>query len=177
MVAGILQKAKKEGKLRAVGISTNDLQQVEYLHSLQCLDVVQYAKNIMAPHRDLSDWIERHHAGGVVRGAFNGGRLSGRYFRQPPQFSPDDIRRRIIKGDAAADFAKYAVFEELLTPERGMIQLALRYLLDDAGTATIIPGGKSLADYQAAIRAADLPPLTEAERARVHELREKVLQT
>jgi aryl-alcohol dehydrogenase-like predicted oxidoreductase len=174
-VAEFLSKAKKEGKVRAVGISTNDLQQVEYLHSLGCLDVVQYARNIIEPQRDLSDWIARHQAGGVVRGAFYGGRLSGRYFHQAPRFSPDDIRRRIVKGDAAADFAKYAVFEELLTPERGMIQLALGYLLDDAGTATIIPGGKSLDDYRAAIRATELPPLTPAERGRLHELREKIL--
>ncbi len=175
LVAGILQQAKKAGKVRAVGISTNDLQHVEYLHSLGCLDVVQYAKNIMTPHRDLSDWVAQYQVGGVVRGAFYGGRLSGRYFHQPPQFSPDDIRQRIIKGDAASDFAKYAVFEELLTPERGMIQLALRYLLDTAGTSTIIPGGKSLADYHAAIRATGLPPLTEAERVRIGELREKIL--
>ncbi len=176
-VAEILQKAKQEGKVRAVGISSNDLQQVEYLRSLDCLDVVQYAKNMIDPRRDLSEWIERHEVAGVVRGAFHGGRLSGRYFHQPPNFSPDDIRQRIVTGNIAADFARYSVFEELLTPDRGMIQLALRYLLDEPGTTTIIPGGKSLADYQAATRATELPSLTEAERTRVHELREKILNT
>ncbi len=176
IVAEFLLKAKKEGKVRAVGISTNDLQQVEYLHSLGCLDVVQYARNIMEPHLDLAGWVARHQAGGVVRGGFYGGRLSGRYFHQAPEFSPDDIRQRIAKGDAGADFARYAVFEELLTPERGMIQLALRYLLDDPGTTTIIPGGKSIKDYQAAIRATELPPLTEAERGRIDELRENLLK-
>jgi aryl-alcohol dehydrogenase-like predicted oxidoreductase len=174
-VASYLQKLKHEGKVRAVGISTNDLQQVEYLHSLGCLDVVQYAKNIMEPHRDLSEWVASHQAGGVVRGAFYGGRLSGRYFHQAPDFSPDDIRKRILKENASADFAKYAVFEELLTPERGMIQLALRYLLDDPGTTTIIPGGKSIADYQAAIRATELPPLTASEQSRISRLRDKLL--
>ena len=88
LVAGILQQAKKAGKVRAVGISTNDLQHVEYLHSLGCLDVVQYAKNIMTPHRDLSDWVAQHQVGGVVRGAFYGGRLSGRYFHQAASIFP-----------------------------------------------------------------------------------------
>ncbi len=174
-VAEFLQKARRDGKVRAVGISTNDLLQVEYLHSLGCLDVVQYSKNMIETCRDLSDWVVRHGVGGVVRGAFYGGRLSGRYFHQAPDFSPDDIRRRILKGDATAEFARYAAFEELLTPERGMIQLALRYLLDDPGTTTIIPGGKSLADYQAAVRATDLPPLTEAEKRRIAELRDGLL--
>ena len=70
-----------------------------------------------------------------------------------------------------------AVFEELLTPERGMVQMALRYLLDEPTTLTIIPGGKSLEDYQAAIRATELAPLTEAERMRVAELRKMATTT
>ncbi len=173
-VAEILLKAKSEGKLRAVGISTNDLQQVGYLHSLGCLDVVQYPKNMMDPNRELSEWIERHGVGGVVRGAFAGGRLSGRYFRQAPEFDADDIRRRWLNANAAREFARYAAFEELLTPERGMIQLALRFLLDQPGTTTIIPGGKSLRDYQEAIRATELPPLTEAEKLRIAQLRDAI---
>ena len=173
--AEYLLKQKAAGKVRAVGISTNNLDAVKYLHSLGCLDVVQYPKNMIDTQREMSDWVAAHGAGGVVRGAFYGGRLSGRYFRQPPAFSADDIRQRILKGDPAEEFARYAVFEELLTPERGMIQLALRYLLDDAGTTTIIPGGKSLADYQAAIRATELPPLTPAEQARIAELRAAIL--
>ncbi len=173
-VAAFLLKAKAEGKVRAAGISTNDLGQVEYLHSLGILDVVQYAKNMMDPHPDLSNWVARHDAGGVVRGAFAGGRLSGKYFRQAPKFPADDVRNRWLKPDAAEEFARYAAFEELLTPERGMIQLALRFLLDEPGTSTIIPGGKSIHDYREAIRATNLPPLTDAERTRIAQLREAI---
>ena len=175
-VAGFLQKAKQEGKIRAIGISTNDLQQIGHLHSLGCLDVVQYAKNMMDPQPELSEWVARHQAGGVVRGAFYAGRLSGRYFRQAPKFAADDVRSLRIRGDAGAEFARYAAFEELLTPERGMIQLALRYLLDDAATSTIIPGGKSARDYREAIRATELPPLTVDERERISKLRELLLK-
>jgi aryl-alcohol dehydrogenase-like predicted oxidoreductase len=173
-VAEFLRKAKQQGKIRAAGISTNDLQHVEYLHSLGCLDVVQYAKNMMDPQRELSDWVARHEAGGVVRGAFAGGRLSGRYFRQPPEFTVDDTRRYRLNVDSAEEFARYTAFEELLTPERGMIQLALRFLLDTPGTSTIIPGGKSIHDYHQAIRATELPPLTEAEMKRIAALREDI---
>ena len=173
-VAAFLAKAKQEGKVRAVGISTNDLPQVEYLHSLGCLDVVQYAKNMMGPNIGLSEWVENHSAGGVVRGAFAGGRLSGRYFRQGPEFGSDDIRKRWLAENSAEEFARYAAFEELLTPERGMIQLALRFLLDDPATSTIIPGGKSLHDYQEAIRATELPPLTDAEKTRIAEIRDQI---
>jgi len=170
-----LLKAKQQGKVRALGISTNNLEHVEYLNSLGCVDVVQYPKNIMEPARDISAWVAAHNAGGVIRGAFFNGRLSGRYFHKPPTFSPDDIRQRIVKEDPGTEFARYAVFEEMLTPERGMIQLALRYLLDDPGTTTIIPGGKSLEDYKAAIRATEIPPLTEAEQNRIVELRDEII--
>jgi aryl-alcohol dehydrogenase-like predicted oxidoreductase len=174
-VAELLAKAKREGKIRAAGISTNNRQQIDYLHSLGCLDVVQYATNLVVPERDLSQWLARHEIGAVVRGAMYRGRLSGRYFHRAPELSPDDTRRYRIKGEIGREFARYAVFEELVTPERGMVQLALRFLLDDAGTSTIIPGGKTLEDYAEAIRATELPPLTGAENRRIAELREQLL--
>ena len=111
----------------------------------------------------------------MVRGAFAGGRLSGKYFRQGPQFDPDDIRNRWANEQTAAEFARYAAFEELVTRERGMIQLALRFLLDEPGTSTIIPGGKSLDDYREAIRATELPPLTAQEQERISALRANIL--
>ena len=173
-VAEFLQKAKEEGKVRAVGISTNDLQQIEYLNSLGCLDVVQYGKNLMEANRPLSEWVEKHHVGGVVRGAFHSGRLSGRYFRQAPEFGPDDTRLQRCEGNVAKEFARYSAFEALVTPERGMIQLALRFLLDEPGTSTIILGGKSVQDYQEAIKATEIPSLTHGERKRIVEIRERI---
>ncbi|MGA3169527.1 MAG: aldo/keto reductase [Chthoniobacteraceae bacterium] len=173
-VVGFLLKAKAQGKVRALGISTADLRDAEYLHSLGCLDVVQYPKNMMDPQLEMSNWIDAHQAGGVVRGAFAGGRLSGRYFHRRPEFVRDDNRSRWLTPELAAQYERYAVFEELLTPERGMVQLALRFLLDEPGTSTIIPGGKSLRDYQEAIRATELQPLTESERNRIAVLREEI---
>jgi len=175
-VARILDMAKRNGQVRAVGISTSDASQVEFLHSLGCLDVVQFPHSILSPQDSIREFLARHDIGGVVRGAFAGGRLSGRYFRSAPQFRPDDVRS-LRSGDPeswAAEFARYAVFEELLTQERGMIQLALRYLLDEPTTHAIIPGGKSVEDYVQAIRATEIPPLTPQERARVEQLRDQL---
>jgi aryl-alcohol dehydrogenase-like predicted oxidoreductase len=119
-------------------------------------------------------FLAEHKVGGVVRGAFAGGRLSGRYFHSPPQFNPADLRSNQQRDgmDLATEFARYAVFEELLTPERGMVQLALRWLLDEPTTSVIIPGGKSLDDYRQAIRATELPPLSTREKARIEELKQ-----
>ncbi|MCX6966334.1 MAG: aldo/keto reductase [Verrucomicrobia bacterium] len=173
IAAQFLLDAKARGQVRSIGISTNSLPQMEYLKSLGCLDVVQFPHSMMSADDSIPNFLQENGVAGVVRGAFEGGRLSGRYFRQAPQFSPDDIRSNRIKAETAAhEFSRYALFEELLEPGREMIPLALRYLLDYPAVASIIPGGKSLADYQKASRASDLAPLTADERLRVAQIRE-----
>jgi myo-inositol catabolism protein IolS len=173
-VATLLAAAKQKGQVRAVGISTSHLADVAFLHSLDCLDVVQFPRSMISPPDPMVNYLAKYQVGGVVRGAFAGGRLSGRDFHSAPQFRPEDIRSNQQRDgiDLAAEFARYAVFEELLTPQRGMVQLALRWLLDEPTTSVIIPGGKSLEDYRQAVRATELPPLTPAETARIAELRE-----
>lgn len=172
-VAKFLLAARQKGQVRAIGISTSNLADVENLHSLGCLDVVQFPHSMISPPDPIVDFLSKYPIGGVVRGAFAGGRLSGRYFYSPPQFSREDIRSNMPQGtnDLTAEFARYAVFEELLVPGRGMVQLALRWLLDEPTTHVIIPGGKSLEDYRQTIRATELPPLTSAERTRIEELK------
>ena len=171
--AKFLLEAKRAGLVRAIGISTRDVRQAEVLLQLGCLDVVQFPHSMISPPDPLVALLEKTGAGGIVRGAFAGGRLSGKYFRRAPQFAADDIRSTRCGAAAATaqEFARYAAFEALLTPARGMIQLALRWLLDEATTGTIIPGGKSLEDYRQAARASELPPLTPAERARIEQLK------
>jgi aryl-alcohol dehydrogenase-like predicted oxidoreductase len=167
-----LLEAKRKGQVRAIGLSTANVQAAELLLKLGVLDVVQFPRSLVSPPDPLVALVAASGAGGIVRGAFAGGRLSGKYFHHAPQFAADDIRLgRFGGGEAAArDFARYSVFEELLTPQRGMIQLALRWLLDEPTTSTIIPGGKSLDDYRQALRATELPPLTPAEKARMAQL-------
>ncbi|MCX7009631.1 MAG: aldo/keto reductase [Kiritimatiellaeota bacterium] len=177
--AKFLLEAKRKGQVRVIGISTANAESAAFVQRLGCLDVVQFPHSMVSPPDPLVALLATSGAGGIVRGAFAGGRLSGKYFHQAPQFPPDDIRSTRLGNSAALaqDFARYAAFEELLTPARGMIPLALRWLLDEPTTSTIIPGGKSLADYQHAIRATELPPLTAAEHVHIEQLKRKLLAT
>lgn len=168
-----LEQARREGKVRAVGISTDDLGLCRFLHGLGALDVVQFPRSLLEPRTALAAFLAEVGAGGIVRGVFAHGRLSGRYFHEPPRFAADDIRGGWYPADrAAAEFARYSVFEELLTPERTMAKLALRYALDLPGTDSVILGAKRVADYETALAATELPPLTKGESSRVAELRE-----
>jgi aryl-alcohol dehydrogenase-like predicted oxidoreductase len=173
-VARVLESARKKGQVRAVGISTVHFAHIEFLQKLG-LDVVQFYQNMAEPQEQITNFIAEHRLGGVVRGAFAGGRLSGKYFARPPAFSPEDIRNNKFKADTrAADFAKYKVFEELVTRERSMPRLALRWLLDLPTTHTIILGAKSFSEYQDAAGATTLPRLSDSEQARIAELRKQL---
>jgi aryl-alcohol dehydrogenase-like predicted oxidoreductase len=170
-VARYLERAKKEGKVRAVGISTDDLETCRFLHGLGVLDVVQFPQNLLEPRLALTEFLAEVDAGGIVRGAFAQGRLSGRYFREPPRLAADDIRVNWFAAEKiGAEFSRYAVFLELVKASRSMPQLALRYLLDRPTTHTIILGAKSLDEYQHALAATELPALSAEETARIGEL-------
>jgi aryl-alcohol dehydrogenase-like predicted oxidoreductase len=175
-VARYLDQAKREGKVRAVGISTDRIEACRLLLDVGGLDVVELPQNILEPRKELAAFLAEHQLGGIVRGAFAHGRLSGKYFHAPPRFAPEDIRGNWYPADrAAAEFGRYAVFEELVTPSRSMVQLALRYLLDRPTTGTIILGAKTLAEYETAIAASELPGLAETENARLGALRDRLL--
>lgn len=162
-----LLKLKREGKVRAVGISTSEVAICRRLLALGLLDVVQYAHSLIQEPRDMIQFQKSAGVGGIVRGAFASGRLSGKYFRAPPRFADDDIRRNWFPPDEAARaeaFARYAVFERWVTPARSMAQLALRWVLDEPATHTVIIGAKSIEDYATAIAATEIPPLSPSER-------------
>ena len=105
----------------------------------------------------------------MVRGALEGGKLSGRYFHKAPEFAPDDIRKSRYD---AAEAQRYAVYEPLLPPGVSMTAFALRYLLDFPTTHTIVMGGATLDQYREAAGACGLPPLSAETHARLREIRE-----
>jgi len=170
-VAEFLAAAREQGKIRAAGISTHWVEPCRRLLELGCLDVVQFPQNIMQPAKEMADLIRTHALGGVVRGAFFAGKLSGRYFDSPPDFSPDDVRSVRFKAAERSAFPRYGAFRKLVTPHRNMVQLALRYLLDKPSTATIILGAKDLPAYQQALAATRLPSLTPDELTELETIR------
>jgi len=170
-VARALAEAKRAGKIRAAGISTANPEYCSWFAEHGILDVVQYPRSLLS-HDEDPLWAAVAGVGGIVRGAFAGGRLSGKYFAEAPRFAADDIRAGRFTGEAGAEaFRRCAVFAELVTPMRTMPQVALRWLLDLPGTHSVVLGAKTLAEYSDAAGACAVPPLTAGERARIAELR------
>jgi aryl-alcohol dehydrogenase-like predicted oxidoreductase len=153
--AEILQKAKDKGMIRALGISTTDLSNVEELIKRDMLDVVQYVSSILSPAEEMQKLINDNNLGGITRGVMAGGCLSGRYFHSKLECKTGDRR---AWGDE--DYSRFNVFETLIPEGMTMAQLACRFILDQKASHTIILGAKNLKDYKAAIEAVGFDPLS-----------------
>ncbi|MBL7215516.1 MAG: aldo/keto reductase [Phycisphaerae bacterium] len=154
----ILECAKKEGKIRFYGISTNDFNLIKALHQHAMLDILQYHTNILEPNPDIYDFIRKHNIGTQVRGVMAQGRLSGKYFHKTAKWQPDDNRSDRFQ---YIDYQRYAIFEKAVPEGMTMAQAAIRWTLDQPAHHTICMGAKSLADYETAIQAAQMPALSE----------------
>ena len=153
----ILEQAKKAGKIRYYGISTNNFELIKTLQQHNMLDVLQYHANILEPFSDICEFACQHNIGTQVRGVMAQGRLSGKYFHRPVQWRNDDNRSDRF---SHIDYHQYAIFEQAVPEGMTMGQVAIRWTLDRPGNHTICLGAKNLADYETAIQAAQMPPLS-----------------
>lgn len=154
----VLERAKQAGKIRYYGISTNNLELIRILQQRAMLDVLQYHANLLEPYSDIYAFACEHNIGTQVRGVMAQGRLSGKYFHQPAQWRNDDNRSDRF---SHIDYQQYAIFETVIPAEMTMAQVAIRWALDRPGHHTICMGAKTMADYEAAIQAAQMTPLSE----------------
>lgn len=161
----ILEQAKAQGKIRSYGISTENPDLVETLIRRQSVEIVQFASSLLAPARKTSALAAEYQLGTQIRGVMAQGRLSGKYFQKPPQWSTDDNRSEWLKN---CDCQAYSALMEAVPPGFTMAQVTLRIALDSPGHHTVCLGAKNMEDYRAAIAALDLPPLKDET---IHRLR------
>ena len=152
----VLEELKKQGKIRFFGISTNDPNMVRQLLVHKGVEIILISQSLLTNPTDLLSIAYANDIGVMVRGALESGRLSGKYFDGAPEFSDKDIRNRSL---ARENFKKYNVYSRLLPVDTSMTKFALRYLLDQSTTHSIILGGKSIEQYEQALKAVDMPPL------------------
>jgi aryl-alcohol dehydrogenase-like predicted oxidoreductase len=150
----ILETLKEEGKIRFYGISTENACELKSLVDSEAVEIVSFAQSLINNPQKILNLAKNQNLGIIIRGALAAGQLSGKYFRQSPQLSSNDFRYHLN-----FDWNKYRSYEKLIPEGASMTALALRYLLDLNTTQTILIGGKSLANYQEALKALKLSPL------------------
>ncbi|MEX0654282.1 MAG: aldo/keto reductase [Phycisphaeraceae bacterium] len=165
------EQLKKAGKIRAYGISTNDVKVLErFNRDGQCATCqLDYSLLNREPERELLPYCRTNNIGTIIRGPLAKGVATGKFTRATT-FS-DSVRQGWNDGAGREKFhAQLALVEKLRFLEahgRTMPHAALQYVLAHAAVSVAIPGAKSpeQARTNAAATQGKLLP-DEVERAR-----------
>lgn len=155
---------KREGRVRAVGVSTDSFDYVKHFNRDGGLDVVQLDYSILNRNaeKEILPYCQEQGIGVVVRGPLRMGLLTGK-FTPDTNFPEGDIRKGWPQEEWFREsLEKVEELRDLETDEQTLGQLALRFVLDHPAVSVAIPGAKSPEQVKANI-AASVRPLLSAE--------------
>ncbi len=158
-IAALVQ-LKAEGKVKAVGVSTDDLAYIQHFNQDGGLDVVQLEYSILnrRAERETLPYLAERGIGVVVRGPLQKGLLTGK-FTPDTTFPAGDVRAGWPAEEwYQRDLGRVEKLRKLEADGQTMGQLALRFVLNHPAISAAIPGGKT-ADQVAANAAASVRPL------------------
>ena len=179
-VFGVLDDLVTAGKLRYYGVSVETVDEALRAVEYPRLQSVQIIFNMfrLKPADRFLDVARARRVGVLARVPLASGLLSGR-LRRDTTFAATDHRQYNRHGEAFDvgetfsgvdyDTGLRAVDElRALVPDGAtMAQLALRWILMFPAITTTIPGARNPAQAEGNVRAADLPPLSDATMAAV----------
>jgi len=167
----------QEGRLAAYGVSVETVDEALTAIARPGVATVQVILNVFRrkPLEQLLPAASAAGVGVIARVPLASGLLSGRYDEQTT-FAPDD-HRSYNRSGAAFDVGEtfsgvpydvgVAAAREVaaLTPEGATTaQLALRWVIDQPGVTTVIPGARNAGQARGNAAAAELPPLSDEQQ-------------
>jgi aryl-alcohol dehydrogenase-like predicted oxidoreductase len=165
-----LRKAKQQGKIRAIGVSTPEHDQYAVLDLMRggWVDTVQVIYNIFdqEAQSQLFDEAIRCDVGVIVRVPFDESSLTGKLTSQV-SFQPGDVRRVYFAGDRlqrTVDRVE-AIRNAIGSEASDLAGVALKFCLKPPAVSTVIPGIRSVWQAEANCRIGSLPPLSDAVEA------------
>ena len=169
-----LQQLKKEGKIKAIGLSTPEQDQNSVVNLMKegYLDVIQVIYNIFdqEPAAEILPVAQENNVAVMVRVAFDEGSLTGKYTAES-SFPEDDFRSIYFAGDRMARTVDRVekIKEEIGGSGLTMPQIALKYPLMHPAVSTVIPGIRN--ERQAVLNTAvsDLPAISDDLMIRLRE--------
>ncbi len=161
--AQTLEKLRKSGKVRGVGISMNRWEPWNGIRAVQSglVDAVQVIYNIFDqnPEDELFPACRAKDVAVIARVPFDEGTLTGTLTLES-KWPADDWRstyfvpENLLSSVEHADALKY-----LIPPGSSMAEMALRFILNNPDVATIIPGMRKIKNVEANIAASGKGPL------------------
>ncbi len=166
------QKLQQQGKVRAYGVSTSDLDYLKAFNADGGCSTLQTDYSILnrTPEAEIFPYCIEHDIGVIVRGPLAMGILTGK-FTPDWDFPDDDWRRRWQENpDERETFLQDLEKVERLRPlaeDRTMAQLALQFVMAHPAVTAAIPGAKNPLQLKDNVQAALMPPLTDEKLARI----------
>ncbi|MBK35585.1 MAG: aldo/keto reductase [Gemmatimonadetes bacterium] len=137
----------EEGRVRAYGISTNELDVLKRFNANGRCSVVQVDYSLLnrAPEEEFLPYCKENNIGVMIRGPLAKGLLSGRYDKST--VFEDKIRNAWHDDGAAqekfeSEIDRVDKLKELASPGPEMVQMALRYVISHPAVSVVIPGAK-----------------------------------
>ena len=155
-----VQDLKREGKIRAFGVSINDHQASNAVRLIEtgAVDTVQVIYNVFdqSPEDRLLPACQEHDVGVIVRVPFDEEDFRSDYFRGDRKEQVYDRVRAIVS--------------ELGVTEDEIAEVALRYVLSHPAVSTVIPGMRSVRNVERNMAVADGEGLAQdqAQRLKAH---------
>ena len=166
-----LAELKREGLIRAVGLSINRWEPANALATLRTglIDAVQVIYNIFdqAPEDELFPLCEELHVGVIARVPFDEGTLTGTLTKASRWPAGDWRNSYFVPENLAASVARADQLKRLLPPGMTLPELALRFILAHPTVSTTIPGMRRETHVRANSAASDGAPLAPDLRAKL----------
>lgn len=160
-----IEKLKKEGKIRHIGISVNRWEPDNILTTLKTglIDAVQVIYNIFdqAPEDNLFPVCRKNDIAVIARVPFDEGSLTGTLTRETV-FPKDDWRSTYFVSENLNSSVDHAdALRPMIPPGMTMPEMALRFILANDDVHTIIPGMRKIRNVEANTKASDGKKLNE----------------
>lgn len=184
-----LDEMVQTGRIAHYGVSVETCQQALWAIERPHVATVQIILNCfrLKPLEEVLPAARRAGVGIIARVPLASGLLSGRY-DEHTQFSADDHRSYNRRGEAfdvgetfsgvPFEIGLQAVRElqGLVDDGMTMAQFALRWVIDQPGVSTVIPGARNPEQARANAAVAALPPLREDQLAGVRKIYDRLLR-
>jgi aryl-alcohol dehydrogenase-like predicted oxidoreductase len=154
-----VEKLKKEGKIRFIGVSVNRWEPDNVLETLRTglIDAVQVIYNIFdqAPEDQLFPLCRKLNIGVIARVPFDEGTLTGTLTKETT-FPKDDWRSTyFVRENLRASVEHADALRPVIPTGMSMPELALRFILGNDDVHTIIPGMRKLKNVEANLGVSD----------------------
>ncbi|HKO93365.1 MAG TPA: aldo/keto reductase [Polyangiaceae bacterium] len=165
------QKLKRDGKVRAYGMSSSDYEYIRAFNQDEGCATLQIDYSLLnrTPEPEIFEYCSKHGIGVIVRGALAMGILTGK-LKRDSAFGEGDFRRKWqTEPDQRAvyerDLASVAELRGLERNGRTLAQAALQFTLAHPAVTTVIPGARNASQVRGNVAAATAPTLDRSDWA------------